>query len=271
MDLIKKLKHKDSEWYFVFIYLIFIVLFAFLSFISNYIFKILTARAKRSKSTIDDFIIRLFKDPSIRQIYTILLNKFSSMLNKRTQLYEITQKLGQVLLIFAIGWLVIQTIRALFHYFQKKLDVDQPDNLSARSRLTRLNMLEKVLLVAVIVVFLSIALMTFETFKGLGVSLLASAGVMGIVVGLAAQRSVGQIFSGAQIAITQPIRLDDVVVIEGEWGRIEEINITYVVVRIWDERRLIVPIDYFLNNPIQSWTRTSSNILGTVFLYVAYS
>ena len=175
-----------------------------------------------------------------------------------------------MLLILSIGWLVIQGIRAVFRYFQNKLDITQADNLTARRRLTKLNMIEKVLIVTAVVVFTGIALMTFEAVKGLGVSLLASAGVMGIVVGLAAQRSVGQILSGVQIAITQPIRLDDVVVIEGEWGRIEEINITYSVVKIWDERRLIVPNDYFLNNPVQNWTRTSSGILGTVFLYVSY-
>ncbi len=131
-------------------------------------------------------------------------------------------------------------------------------------------MIERIAVIVVAFIFVSIALMTFESVRQLGVSLLASAGVAGIILGFAAQRSFGQVFSGIQIAFTQPIRLDDVVVIEGEWGRIEEINITYAVVKIWDERRLIVPIDYFLNNPIQNWTRNSSNILGTAMLYVSY-
>ena len=200
--------------------------------------------------------------------FSILLN-FSMFLDKSSRIYGIMRKQPDVV-ILSIGWLVVQAVRAIFRYFQNKLDVNQPDNLIARRRLTQLNMIEKVLIVTAVIVFTGIALMSFETVKGLGMSLLASAGVLGIVVGLAAQRSVGQILSGVQIAITQPIRLDDVVVIEGEWGRIEEINITYAVVKIWDERRLIVPIDYFLNNPIQNWTRTSSNILGTVFLYVSY-
>lgn len=131
-------------------------------------------------------------------------------------------------------------------------------------------MIERIAVITVAFIFISIALMTIESVRQLGVSLLASAGVTGIIIGFAAQRSFGQVFSGIQIAFTQPIRLDDVVVIEGEWGRIEEINITYAVVKIWDERRLIVPIDYFLNNPIQNWTRTSSAILGTAMLYVSY-
>jgi len=133
-----------------------------------------------------------------------------------------------------------------------------------------MSMLERIAVIIIAFIFISIALMTIDSVRQLGVSLLASAGVAGIIVGFAAQRSFGQIFSGIQIAFTQPIRLDDVVVIEGEWGRIEEINITYAVVKIWDERRLIVPIDYFLNKPIQNWTRTGSNILGTVMLYVSY-
>ena len=260
----------ENKWRHIFVSLIFIILFILLTLASNFIFKKLRNRALRSQSLIDDFIVRLFKVPSAWIIFSILLNIFSSLLDKNTRVYDIIQKTGQVLLILSIGWLIVQAVRAVFRYFQNKLDVNQSDNLTARRRLTQLNMIEKVLIVTVVIVFTGIALMTFETVKGLGMSLLASAGVLGIVVGLAAQRSVGQIFSGVQIAITQPIRLDDVVVIEGEWGRIEEINITYAVVKIWDERRLIVPIDYFLNNPVQNWTRTSSNILGTVFLYVSY-
>lgn len=260
----------ENRWQHLFVLLIFIVLFVLLTLASNIIFKKLRNRALRSKSLIDDFIVRLFKVPSVWITFSILLNLFNSFLDKSSRIYGIMQKAGQILLILSIGWLVVQVVRAIFRYFQNKLDVNQPDNLIARRRLTQLNMIEKVLIVTAVIVFTGIALMSFETVKGLGMSLLASAGVLGIVVGLAAQRSVGQILSGVQIAITQPIRLDDVVVIEGEWGRIEEINITYAVVKIWDERRLIVPIDYFLNNPIQNWTRTSSNILGTVFLYVSY-
>ncbi|HSO89255.1 MAG TPA: mechanosensitive ion channel domain-containing protein, partial [Draconibacterium sp.] len=101
-------------------------------------------------------------------------------------------------------------------------------------------------------------------------SLLTSAGIAGIIIGFAAQKSIGMFLAGIQIAITQPIRLDDVVIVEGEWGRIEEITLTYVVVKIWDERRLMLPVNYFLEKPFQNWTRTSANIMGTVFFYVGY-
>jgi small-conductance mechanosensitive channel len=113
--------------------------------------------------------------------------------------------------------------------------------------------------------------MTFDKVRQLGTTLLASAGIVGIIVGLAAQKSISTLFAGIQLAITQPIRIDDVVIVENEWGRIEEISLTYVVVRIWDLRRLIVPITYFLEKPFQNWTRISADLLGTVFLYVDYT
>jgi len=114
-------------------------------------------------------------------------------------------------------------------------------------------------------------LMSFDEFRQLGTGILASAGLVGLVVGFAAQKTLGNLLAGIQLAITQPIRLDDVVIVEGEWGRIEEITLTYVVVRIWDLRRLVLPIGYFLERPFQNWTRVSADILGTVFLYVDYT
>src|SRR5688572_4328270 len=113
-------------------------------------------------------------------------------------------------------------------------------------------------------------LMVFQPVRQLGTAMIASAGVAGIVIGFAAQKSLGTLLAGFQIAMTQPIRIDDVVIVEGEWGKIEEITLTYVVVRIWDLRRLVVPITYFIEKPFQNWTRTSADILGTVFLQVDY-
>ena len=113
--------------------------------------------------------------------------------------------------------------------------------------------------------------MLFDEVKKIGVSIFASAGVAGIIIGFAAQKAIGTILAGLQIAISQPIRLDDVVVVEGEWGRVEEIMLTYVVVRIWDERRLVLPTTYFIEKPFQNWTRTTAQILGTVFLYTDYN
>jgi len=113
--------------------------------------------------------------------------------------------------------------------------------------------------------------MTFEKVRQLGTAILASAGIIGIILGFATQKTISTVLAGLQIAITQPIRVDDVVIIENEWGRIEEISLTYVVVRVWDLRRLVVPITYFIEKPFQNWTRVSADILGTVFIYADYT
>jgi small-conductance mechanosensitive channel len=125
--------------------------------------------------------------------------------------------------------------------------------------------------VVVCIIALATMLMTFPRIRQLGTTILASAGIIGIVVGMAAQRTIGTFIAGLQIAFTQPIRVDDVVIVENEWGRIEEITLTYVVVKIWDLRRLIVPITYFIEKPFQNWTRVTADILGTVFIYVDHT
>ena len=114
-------------------------------------------------------------------------------------------------------------------------------------------------------------LLQFDSLQPLGTGLLASAGVVGIIIGFASHQILANLLAGFQIAFTQPFRIDDVVIVEGEWGRIEEITLTYVVVRIWDQRRLVLPITYFINNPFQNWTRTTADIWGSVFIYVDYS
>ncbi|HWI36807.1 MAG TPA: mechanosensitive ion channel domain-containing protein, partial [Burkholderiales bacterium] len=130
--------------------------------------------------------------------------------------------------------------------------------------------LTRTLATLVAVVGLSFALLTFPGVRSVGAGLLASAGVVGIAAGLAAKPVLGNLLAGLQIALTQPIRLDDVVIVENEWGRIEEIGRAFVVVAIWDQRRLVVPLQYFIEKPFQNWTRTSSELLGTAFLWVDY-
>jgi small-conductance mechanosensitive channel len=124
----------------------------------------------------------------------------------------------------------------------------------------------------VLIIFLTFTavLLTFDRVREIGFSLLASAGVVGIILGFAAQRSLATLFAGIQIALTQPIRIDDVVIVENEWGWIEEITLTYVVVKIWDQRRLVVPITYFIEKPFQNWTRKTAELLGSVYLYADY-
>jgi small-conductance mechanosensitive channel len=176
-----------------------------------------------------------------------------------------------LLLIGALAWLAVAVVDAVAEGVRRRFRIDVPDNLAARQVQTQVQILRRVAWVVVGVVALSAALMTFPNIRRLGVSLFASAGVAGIVVGFAARPTLSNLVAGLQVAITQPIRIDDVVIVEGEWGRIEEIRLTYVVIRIWDERRLVVPTSYFLERPFQNWTRTSAELLGTVYLYADYS
>jgi len=178
--------------------------------------------------------------------------------------------IGSVLFIVGIAWLLISAIRTAKRVFLDNFDTSAEDNLRSRKFLTQFNILERVVMVLIVVIAIGAVLMLFEDVRKFGISLFASAGVAGIIIGFAAQKFIGAVIAGLQIAITQPIRLDDVVIIEGEWGRIEEITLTYVVVKIWDLRRLVVPSTYFFEKPFQNWTRTSADILGTVFIYTDY-
>lgn len=174
-------------------------------------------------------------------------------------------------LIGAVAWLIIRTTDILEDLILSRYRIDIKDNLGARKIHTQIRFLKRVIVITVFVVALASMLMLFQKVRQFGASILASAGVMGIVAGLAVQRSIANLLVGIQIAITQPIRVDDVVIVENEWGQIEEITSTYVVVRIWDLRRLILPITYFTEKPFQNWTRTSADLIGTVYLYADYS
>lgn len=181
------------------------------------------------------------------------------------------ETLGSVLLIVSLAWMLIAGIRTAKRIFLEQFDTSVEDNLRSRKFQTQFNILERILVFLIIIIAIGLTLMLFEDVRRIGISLFASAGVAGIIIGLAAQRIIATVIAGIQIAITQPIRLDDVVIIENEWGKIEEITLTYVVVHIWDKRRLIVPTTYFFEKPFQNWTRTTSEILGTVFIHTDYN
>jgi len=175
------------------------------------------------------------------------------------------------LIIFSVTWIATRLIKAGAYYLQSKLDITAADNLNVRKKLTQIKVLIALANSIIIIIAIAVGLLTFEKARTIGLSLLTSAGIIGIVVGFAAQKSLGLILAGIQIAFTQPIRIDDVIVVEGEWGRIEEITLTYVVVKIWDERRLVLPVTWFLEKPFQNWTRTNSDITGSIFLYLDYN
>lgn len=174
-------------------------------------------------------------------------------------------------IIVAIAWFLIILLRRIKGQVLKQYDINKEDNLKSRKVYTQFNILEKVIVFIIILTAIGLILLSFESIREVGVGIFASAGVAGIILGLSAQKVFGALMAGIQIAITQPFRIDDAVVVEGEWGWIEEINLTYVVVRLWDKRRLVLPSTYFLEKPFQNWTRSSADIIGTVFLYTDYN
>jgi small-conductance mechanosensitive channel len=176
-----------------------------------------------------------------------------------------------LLLTAAATWLIVSVIGGLADGVIESNPITAEDNLQARRIATQTRVLSRSAMVVVLIAGIAMGLMTFPGARQLGASLLASAGVLGIIGGLAARPVFANLIAGVQLALAQPIRIDDVLIVNGEWGRVEEITGTYVVLKIWDERRMIVPLQWFIENPFQNWTRTGANLLGTVFLYLDYA
>jgi small-conductance mechanosensitive channel len=175
-----------------------------------------------------------------------------------------------LLLLTTLVWLGLRAVRGVAKGVTGLYPVDVEDNLQARRIHTQTRMLARTAMFIVLLAGLALMLMTFPGARQIGASLLASAGVVGLVAGIAARPIFSNLIAGLQIALAQPFRIDDVLIIQGEWGRVEEITGTYVVLKIWDERRLIIPLQWFIENPFQNWTRQSAQIIGTVFVWVDY-
>jgi len=234
------------------------------------VFEILLKLAQRTESIIDESLIRRCYRPLQWTVIAFLVRLILPATLPQQHLATVNHILS-LLLIGLVSWLLIKTVYVLEDYIVSRFEVAVKDNLRARKIHTQLRVVKRIAVVLITIVALATMLMTFPKVRQLGTTILASAGIIGIVVGMAAQRTIGTFIAGLQIAITQPIRVDDVVIVENEWGRIEEITLTYVVVKIWDLRRLIVPITYFIEKPFQNWTRVTADILGTVYIYVDYT
>jgi small-conductance mechanosensitive channel len=176
-----------------------------------------------------------------------------------------------LIFIGALAWLGISMLYAVDAFVERRFPTSVADNLAARQLKTRIEFFRRMGAGVVILIASATILLTFPSVQYLGTSLLASAGLTGIIAGIAAQRTIGNLIAGLQIAVSQPLRLDDVVVIEGEWGRIEEIGATHVTVALWDKRTLVVPLSYFMDHSFQNWTRKSAQLLGTVLVYTDYA
>jgi len=181
------------------------------------------------------------------------------------------RRIVSLAMIAAFTWLGLRAADAVQRVIVMRHPVNVADNLQARRIQTQTRVLVRTLSVFVVIFGVASMLMTFPAARQFGTSLLASAGLAGLAVGFAAKPVLGNLIAGLQIALTQPIRLDDVVIVDNEWGRIEEISGSYVVVRVWDDRRLVVPLQWFIEHPFQNWTRRTSSLTGSVFLWVDYT
>jgi small-conductance mechanosensitive channel len=175
---------------------------------------------------------------------------------------------SKMLFALLVGWLIFRILRVIRQMIERHSDIHAEDNLKARRRHTRVRILYRIAQSVVAVLVMAMILIAIPGVRSIGVTLAASAGLVGLAVGAAAQPALKNLIAGIQMAFSEPIRLDDVVIVEGEWGRIEDITLTFVVVRIWDDRRMVVPVSYFLEKPFQNWTTKTSDLLGTIFFYV---
>ncbi len=187
---------------------------------------------------------------------------------------ESTSLIGHLLIVATIclvGWLAATTLHIIAGVYLLRFRLDVADNLLARKHVTQVKVLTRVIDAVIALLTVGSALMSFNTVRQYGVSLFASAGVAGIVAGLAARPVFTNLLAGVQLAVSQPIRIDDAVIVENEWGNVEEITFSYVVVRLWDLRRMVVPLSYFIEKPFQNWTRIGGELIGTVLLYVDHT
>jgi small-conductance mechanosensitive channel len=185
--------------------------------------------------------------------------------------HPIADKAAEVLFLLTSTWLALRLLKMGQLLLVRSYDITSDVNLSHRKFVTQVQFFRRLIATVVVLVSFSLLLLNFQGSRKVGLSVLTSAGIVSVLVGFAAQKSLGNLLAGIQIAFSQQIRLDDAVVVENEWGRIEEINLTNVVVRLWDRRRLILPITYFVEQPFQNWTRSDASITGAVLLYLDYN
>jgi small-conductance mechanosensitive channel len=276
METFERLRRWASGWpdwlegSFVNVFLVAVVLAVALGARWLLLFAGRVALRRRKLRELEPVLVSTFSTPVFVLALAVLLAIAGPLFDTPKSLQAGLRHAVSIALVAAATWFGIRAVaffeRVLYHAF----DLNREDNYRQRRVLTQIGFVSKMLMVGIFVVGLAGVLFTFREARNLGTSLLASAGVVSVVLGFAAQKSLGNFIAGFQIAFTQPIRLDDVVIVEKEWGRIEEITLTYVVVKLWDLRRLVLPITYFVEKPFENWTRTSAEIVQPVFLYVDF-
>ncbi len=229
---------------------------------------VLRRMAHRTELLSSRELVRRLRSPTRWLLIALALAWVEPALELDARTEHVWERVAGLLVPALIGWLAVALIGVASALVQARTDITQADNLLARRRRTRASILFRIATFAVIVITFCAMLMSIPSVRSIGITIAASAGLAALAVGAAAQPALKNLIAGIQMAFTEPIRIDDVVIIEGEWGRIEEIRLTFVVVKIWDERRLVVPVSKFLEESFQNWTRQTSELLGSVFWYL---
>jgi small-conductance mechanosensitive channel len=264
-----------------------LVAYAIGRFTTFILFRLFTRLSARTRATWDDELVEALRAPSRFLFGVLAMRSVTEPLALSMAASQILSRLLGMVLIAAVAWSAIRVVSVLAAVLEdrakaaalasletdevRESEVSLHADLRVRGVYTQIRVLQRVAHVAIGIVAVALMLTQFEVVRSVGVSLLASAGIAGIVIGFAAQRTFGSLVAGIQLSVTQPIRIGDVVVVEKEMGTIEEVTLTYVVVRVWDERRLVVPMTRFLEHPFENWTKSSAEIHGTVFLHVDWS
>jgi small-conductance mechanosensitive channel len=238
------------------------------------IFRVLRHKEKQSKDGRWRSVQQYLSHPARAIFFITCLLIFLPLVPQVSPSVQAIVRQGLIMaLVVALGWLAVGCVYVFQAAVLRNYDLSAENNVRARRIHTQFQLFRRVFITFIVIVDIGALLWTFNDPRiwHYGSGLLASAGIASIIVATAAKSTVANLLAGLQIALTEPIRIDDVVVVQGEWGRVEEINSAYVIIRIWDLRRLIVPLSYFIENSVQNWTRQSADIMGTAFLYVDYS
>jgi small-conductance mechanosensitive channel len=234
--------------------------------------KLLKTFTSTGKTRVTRSLSSQFKSPLRLLLPLFVINLTLPLLTLNLDTQNFLRNTVSTLFIVAFTWLLIKLTGVIEAVLEEKYELKKESiSISDRRIYTQIDVFKKIVVVLIVIIALIAIIMSFDDLRQLGTTLLASAGVLGIIIGFAAQRSVATLFAGFQIALTQPIRIRDAVTVENEYGTIEEITLTFVVVKLWDLRRLIVPITYFIDKPFQNWTYISADVLGTVTLYTDYN
>jgi small-conductance mechanosensitive channel len=228
-------------------------------------FRIMKRIAQRSENESDGVLLKRLSSPTRVSLVALALVLVA---REVPMLAAVWARVASFLMPILVGWMVLAILRALVETMKLRADVSAESSLKARRKRTKLTMLNRLATFVVVFVVVGLVLLSIPGVRDIGVTLVASAGLAGLAVGAAAQPALKSLIAGIQMALTEPINIDDVVIVEGEWGWIEDIHTTYVVVKIWDERRLIVPTNYFLEKPFQNWTKSTAQLHGAVKLYL---